>query len=331
MAIDHLFSKEQADLEELKKILDERNLWLERDHEKKWLAATLESGLPLPSKVKNYQSVEVKIGQQAECSTSELEALERAAQSLIPWKKGPFELYGLNIDGEWRSDKKWERLEKQIDSLENHRVLDIGCNNGYFMFRMLAHNPKFVLGIDPVVRTYGQFKFIQHFAQEAKLHYEMLGVEHLKHFKQCFETIFSMGIIYHHRHPMEQLIDIREALTPGGQMILETIGIQGDGPYALFPEDRYAKMKNVWFVPTIQCLENWVRRANFEEIQILPSVPTTPEEQRWTPWCPEGAESLKDFLDPDDPSKTIEGHPAPWRMTIIARKKKGTSKGKKAK
>lgn len=328
MKFEELFSDEQVDFPQLNKILTERKSWLERTHEKKWLNALCTENLPPPSKLKNYHSSEVKVGEKDECSPDQLIALQTAAQSLIPWKKGPFSLYGLDIDGEWRSDKKWERIEHEIGSLKNHRVLDIGCNNGYFMFRMLSQQPKFVLGIDPVVRTYGQFKFVQHFAQETKLHYELLGVEHLKYFKECFETIFSMGIIYHHRHPLEQLIDIREALAPGGQMVLETIGIQGDGPYALFPEGRYAKMKNVWFVPTIKCLENWVKRANFEDIKILPSVPTTPNEQRWTNWCPEGAESLKDFLDPKNPDLTIEGHPAPWRMTVIARKKKGASKGK---
>lgn len=317
------FSSEQIDYDFLEKILQERRQWPKRLHENRWMEPLDTLGLPPPTELKNYEQSHITIGKKEHISEVEYKTLREAAKKLIPWKKGPFNLFGLEIDGEWRSDHKWQRIEDQIGCLEGKKVLDIGCNNGYFMYKMLRKNPLFVLGIDPVVRTFAQFEFIQKFAREEKLFYELLGVEHLKAFRSCFDVIFNMGIIYHHRHPLEQLHDIREALAPGGTMILETIGIQGEEPYALFPPDRYAKMRNVWFVPTLSCLVNWVRRANFEEIKILPSVATTEEEQRWTEWCPEGGESLKDFLDPLDASKTIEGHPAPWRMTVIAKKKKG--------
>jgi tRNA (mo5U34)-methyltransferase len=43
---------------------------------------------------------------------------------------------------------------------------------------------------------------------------------------------------------------------------------------------------------------------------------TSIEEQRSTEWMK--FESLKDFLDPEDPSKTVEGHPAPIRAVFVA-------------
>ncbi len=311
-----LFSSKQLDLEAIAPILQERSTWLERKQETQYREA-LDSAPKFQAKNISLDQDFVGIGRKDEITPKEFELLEESAKKLIPWKKGPFSVFGLDIDGEWRSDFKWNRLKEELPPLKNKRILDIGCNNGYFMFRMLAENPSFVLGIDPVVRTMAQFQWLQSYLQSPKLFYELLGVEHLKHFHQAFDIIFSMGIIYHHQHPLEQLAHIREALLPNGHCILETIGIPGDESVALFPPDRYAKMRNVWFVPTLSCLQNWAKRSKFSSVKVLHSVPLTTEEQRATDWCHPEAESLIDFLDPSDSSLTVEGHPAPWRMTLL--------------
>ena len=185
---------------------------------------------------------------------------------------------------------------------------------------MAEQKPELLLGIDPVIQCETQFKFLQHFARVPNLHFEMFGVEHIDSFKEMFDVIFSMGIIYHHRHPLEQLINIREALKPGGQAIIETIGIPGDESYALFPEDRYAKMRNVFFVPTLSCFINWLKKAKLIEVEVISATPLTFEEQRLTNWCPPPSQSLEDFLDPNDLTKTVEGHPAPMRAVLTATK-----------
>lgn len=322
--LDQKFSQ-KIERDALLALKKDRDSWPMRPHEKKWSEVLLgvqelELG---PTKFKDYSSQHVEIGDPCEVDNDQLEKITNLAKDLIPWKKGPFKVFGLEIDGEWRSDYKWERLLNDLPSLEGKKILDIGCHNGYFMFRMLEQNPEYILGIDPVVRTWAQYQFLQSFAQEKSLEYELFGVEHLPYFKQFFDVIFSMGILYHHRHPLQQLIDMRESLTPGGHLILETIVIEGEGSFALFPEGRYAQMPNVWFLPTKECLINWLKRSRFEEIEVLHMVPTLPREQRWTPWCPPGAQSLEDFLDPHDTSLTKEGHPAPYRMALRARKKGG--------
>lgn len=311
-----LFSAKQLNYEAIAPLLEERALWIERKQE-----ATYKDALRIAPKLKaNQNFLEkdfVEIGQHDQISAEDFQLLVESAKKLIPWKKGPFSVFGLEIDGEWRSDYKWNRLKADLPPLKNKRILDIGCNNGYFMFRMMAENPSFVLGIDPVVRTMAQFEWLQSYLQSPKLFYELLGVEHLKYFHQAFDIIFSMGIIYHHQHPLEQLAHIREALLPNGYCVLETIGIPGDESFALFPPDRYAKMRNVWFVPTLSCLQNWAKRSRFKDVKVFHSVPLTTDEQRATDWCHPEAESLVNFLDPNDQSLTIEGHPAPWRMTLL--------------
>ena len=241
-------------------------------------------------------------------------------QQLIPWKKGPFRINDLFIDSEWRSDLKWERLKEKVN-LNNKVVLDIGCNNGYFMFRALEQNPRLMLGIDPVARCFNQYHFINHFLPDNPTRFELFGMEEVSYFKEVFDTIFHMGIIYHHRDPIRQLRQIHQALKPGGELIIETIGIDGEESTALFPEDRYANMKNVWFVPTLSALINWLKRTKFEHIEILSTQWENTDEQRTTSWCPEGYKSFEDFLDPHDSSKTIEGYPAPQRFCIKVKKK----------
>ncbi|MBT3983382.1 MAG: tRNA 5-methoxyuridine(34)/uridine 5-oxyacetic acid(34) synthase CmoB [Bacteriovoracaceae bacterium] len=252
-------------------------------------------------------------------SKVEREKIKEVAEKLMPWRKGPFDFFGMEIDAEWRSDHKWDRLVPHLPSLFDKVILDIGCNNGYFMYRMLEHDPKLVLGIDPVIRTYIQFLFTHHFADDPRLKYELFGVDQVEAFSEYFDVIFSMGIIYHHKNPMKQLDDMRRALRPGGTLVLETIGIPGDESVALFPEGRYAQMRNVWFVPTFECLKSWLTRMKFVDIELISSVPTTTSEQRVTKWS--GGVSLDDFLDQTDSTKTIEGHPAPQRICVKAKRK----------
>jgi tRNA (mo5U34)-methyltransferase len=240
------------------------------------------------------------------------------AKSLSHWRKGPYQLGDLHIDSEWRSDIKWNRLLPSLPKLENKVLLDIGCNNGYFMFEMDKQNPQAVLGIDPVVYCEAQFKFLQYFNQSPRLFFEMIGVDEVAHFKNLFDGIFNMGIIYHHPNPIEQLKNCHQALRKDGFIVLESITIPGTESMALFPDDRYARMRNVWFVPTANCMKNWLHKAKFKHIDIIYDELLTNEEQRVTSWS--GGASLDDFLDPKDKSKTIEGHPAPRRAAIIAYK-----------
>ena len=303
-------------------IIQERDEWPLREGYKRFIdALTPIKELKIPKLSTDFSNSLVQLGKEGEVDEIMQNKILEAAKGLIPWRKGPFQILGQEIDAEWRSDFKWDRLKKHLISLKGKKVLDIGCNNGYFLFRMLEQKPAYLLGIDPYPPYYFQFQFLQSLAQEPNAFFELFGVEHLHYFHELFDVIFSMGIIYHQRHPLEQLITIRNALKPGGQMILETIGIPGENSVALFPEDRYAQMRNVYFVPTLSCLINWVKKAKFIEIEVISDTLLTNEEQRNTPWCPTPYKSLDEFLDPNDKTRTVEGHPAPRRFCISARKR----------
>ncbi len=261
----------------------------------------------------------VRIGLADEVSKEEQQEIESQLRIFMPWRKGPFSVFGIDIDAEWQSQRKWQRILPHLPDLQDKVVADIGCNNGYYMFRMLPHGPKVVLGFEPSVQHYYCFKGLNGMAGQENLHIDLLGVEHLQLFPDCFDVLFLMGIIYHRSSPVECLRDIFSSLRKGGTLVLESQAIPGESPTALFPEKTYAKVPGTYFVPTASCLKNWVLRAGFKEVEIFCQHPMSSEEQRHTDWMQ--FESYIDFIDPADPKKTVEGYPAPERVYLLARKK----------
>jgi len=271
-----------------------------------------------PCKV-SVQDGAVVIGESQQFSSEEHQKIEAMIEELVPWRKGPFNLLGHEVDCEWRSDLKWNRVVPHLNWFKGMKVADVGCGNGYYMYRMLELEPEYVLGFDPSEKFYQTFRFLQHFAKDPRLQIEMLGANHLKLLPGWFNCVFCMGVIYHQRNPLGLLADIYESLRYRGVVVLESIVMPGEDDTCLFPKDRYGKARNVYFLPTVPCLENWLHRTGFREIEVVCAGKTSTEEQRRTPYAP--FESLSDFLDPADSSKTIEGYPAPERAVILARKK----------
>jgi len=261
----------------------------------------------------------VTIGAQEEVTPETRKRIAEQLKAFIPWRKGPFSVFGVDIDAEWRSERKWQRLEPFLPDLEGKTIADIGCNNGYYMFRMTPFKPKLVLGFEPSVQHYYCFKSLNAMAGFAALDIDLLGVEHINLFPESFDVIFLMGVIYHRPSPVEVLRDILVSLKPGGTLIIESQAIPGSDPIALFPEKTYAKVPGTYFVPTGSCLRNWLLRAGFSSVELFSSQPMSSSEQRRTEWMV--FESYSDFVDPDNSNLTIEGHPAPWRVFLRATKK----------
>ena len=275
---------------------------------------------PCPSHVSlRLDTAEVEIGQKEEMDESSRQSLEGNIKELMPWRKGPFKLFGIPIDSEWKSDMKWIRIAPHLGNVKG-RVLDVGCNNGYFLFRLIGAGADDVLGIDPIDIFRRQFLLLQHFAKVPGIRYEPWGIADLPRFENDFDLILHMGIIYHHRDPFGQLKNLRRALKPGGRVIIESLGIPGESPISLTPKNRYANMKNIYFVPTLNALCNWAEKAKFRKVTPLFSVPASVEEQRITDRCPPGYKSFSDSLDPDDSTLTKEGYPAPVRLAVSAEK-----------
>ncbi len=257
----------------------------------------------------------VTVGELGDLNQGEFKRLENLMKKFKPWRKGPYHIHGLHIDTEWRSDFKWDRLANHISDLSGRYVLDIGCGSGYHLWRMRGAGAKFVVGVDPTQLFLMQFNAVKHFVGDEQVHLLPLGIEQLPELK-AFDTVFSMGVLYHRKSPIDFLYQLKAQLAKGGELVLETLIVDGDENTVLVPGERYAKMRNVWFLPSEKAMCAWLERCGFSNVRVVNTDVTTLDEQRKTDWV--DTESLQDFLDPNDSSKTIEGYPAPKRAIFIA-------------
>lgn len=271
--------------------------------------------LPALDAVKVDLKTKVSVGDEHSADEYTRKQITGLLKNFKPWRKGPFDIHGIHIDTEWRSDWKWERVLPHIQSLKNRNVLDIGCGSGYHMWRMLGEDAKLVVGADPSQLFLIQFQAIKHFIPDSRIHLLPIGVEQLPTLK-AFDTVFSMGVLYHRRSPIDFLQQLKDQLRKGGELVLETLVVEGDENTSLVPTDRYAQMRNVWYLPSTAALKVWMERVGFKNIRVVDLDQTSLDEQRRTDWM--DGQSLADFLDPQDRSKTVEGHPAPLRAVVLA-------------
>ncbi|MBF0483316.1 MAG: tRNA 5-methoxyuridine(34)/uridine 5-oxyacetic acid(34) synthase CmoB [Candidatus Omnitrophica bacterium] len=280
----------------------------------KWLKVL--SSLPdiKPSLV-DLNSDSVGVGKRHDISDDFRKKLEDNLRVLKPWKKGPFNIFGIDIDTEWRSDLKWERLKNHIKPLQNRLVLDVGCGSGYHLWRMEGCGAKLCIGIEPMMISVMQFLVLQKYIQSPSTIVFPLGVDDIPKCNDGFDTIFSMGLLYHRKSPLDHLTQLFELLADKGELVLETLIIEGKKGEVLAPIGRYAQMSNVWFIPSIDTLEYWLVKTGFKNIRVINVSRTTKEEQHLTAWTTQ--QSLMDYLDPNNPDLTVEGYPAPQRAIFI--------------
>ena len=289
---------------------------IRRDAKGRRLFQLLEEAPPLCASSCAYGEARVRIGTGRDVDAPQRDALMTTLQGLAPWRKGPFEIFGVKVESEWASCLKWDRLKDHIQPLAGRRILDIGCGNGYYMFRMEAQEPQLILGIEPYLLSFFQWSLLEWYAQASRMFCLPVKLQELPSFSGCFDTIFCMGVLYHQRSPLDTLQRIRTMLAPRGELVLETLILAGEDETALCPKERYAKMGNVYFIPTVACARNWLSKTGFTNIRCISVAPTTIEEQHATAWA--AVESLGDFLDAKDPARTVEGYPAPVRAILLA-------------
>ncbi len=259
------------------------------------------------------------IGNSNDCAPEVRNSLKEILKALCPWRKGPFDVFGIHIDSEWRSDWKWSRIEPHVKDIKDKLVLDIGCSNGYYALRMQAMGAKLVIGIDPTWLYVFQFLALQKYLKNQQCVFVLpFTLKELPRGLTGFDIVFSMGVLYHHKEPQSHLKQIQELLTEEGQLVLETLIIDDKDTGALTPNGRYANMRNVWIIPSYAQLERWLKESGFVNITLVDLTKTSIKEQRQTEWMT--GYSLANALDPKDSSLTIEGYPAPIRASVVAEK-----------
>ncbi len=269
----------------------------------------------IPSSI-DLCSGSVRIGDAADVDETTASEIERQLRMMHPWRKGPYSIFGIDIDTEWRSDWKWQRIKEHIAPLQGRHVLDVGCGNGYHAWRMVGEGAELVTGIDPTMLFVMQYQVLQQYMPSVPMYVLPLGFEQMPPKLAGFDTLFSMGVLYHRRAPLDHLYELRSLLRSGGELVLETLVVEGSSDTVMVPQGRYARMRNVWFIPSTLALERWLQRCGFKNIRLVDETVTTVDEQRTTEWMT--FESLPESLDPNNRSLTLEGLPAPRRATMVA-------------
>lgn len=299
-----------VELRPLAALVRERLAPTAHGHMPRWLAA-LDS---LPALGARRIDLGDRVTVEGAASGEDRQQLIEALMAFHPWRKGPFRLFGVDIDTEWRSDWKWRRVVPHLASLRHHRVLDVGCGNGYFGWRMLEAGADQVVGVDPTLVFCLQHRAVNGFIRDPRNVVLPVRFEELPPAE--FDSVFSMGVIYHRRDPQDHAAGLFRHTRPGGQVVLESLVVEGQEP--LRPAGRYARMRNVHVIPTPALMQQWLTRAGFVEPVLADVTPTTLDEQRTTGWM--RFQSLREALDPADPGRTVEGHPGPVRAVVVARK-----------
>lgn len=283
----------------------------------KWLEILARMPDAQPS-VRNLNADSLQIGVPEDLNPEDTILLHDALFELKPWRKGPFQVFDTFIDTEWRSDWKWQRVQPHISDLTGRKILDVGCGTGYHCWRMLGDGADYVLGIDPSMRFLIQYMAIQKYLQDSRFDFLPVGIEDMPSNMTLFDSVFSMGVLYHRRNPINHLLELKNLLNNDGELVLETLIIDQIDGGVLTPTARYAQMRNVWSIMTVDKILELLEQAGFKNSRCVDQDVTSLDEQRRTDWMQ--FHSLKEFLNPDDITKTVEGYPAPRRGLFIARK-----------
>ena len=154
----------------------------------------------------------VRAGAASDLQPDQRQRFRETLKTFCPWRKGPFQIYGVDIDTEWRSDWKWRRLADHITGLDGRTVLDLGCGSGYHAWRMYGAGAKQVIGIDPYLLYVFQYQVLRRVLGNLPVHVLPVGIDDLPESLTGFDTVFSMGMLYHRRSPLDHLIQLGKLL-----------------------------------------------------------------------------------------------------------------------
>jgi tRNA (mo5U34)-methyltransferase len=172
----------------------------------------------------------------------------------------------------------WARVRRALPSnLAGMRVLDVGCNAGFFSVEMKRLGASYVLGIEAVPRYFEQAKLVRD-ALHLDIDLRGLSVYDVSENLGTFDVTLFLGVLYHLKHPLLGLERLAAVTT--GTLVVEsaiipdprpsTPGIRNYG--GLVHELQFVEntpsveaVQN-WFVPSLDCLKGFLRVTGFGDI-----------------------------------------------------------------
>ena len=296
--------------------LDNKN-FSNHGNQNKWIKILNE--LPaISTSYLDYRNSSVIIGEKNEINETQITTLEKELLKLSPWRKGPFNIFGLEIDSEWRSEKKWQRIQNYLPNIKGMRIADIGCSNGYYSYKLLELQPDLIVGMDKTALYVMQFLALKYYTQQIQ---ELIVLpcssEEFNFKKIDFDLVLSMGILYHSKNPSSHLNSLKHLVKKNGYIILETITSNMPNNIDVKKNQTYAGMKNIGTIFTKKNLNDLMLSSGFKNIEIVNDSFTDSNEQRSTKWM--NGKSFKDFTLPN--GNTLEGYPPVCRSIFVAQKR----------
>jgi tRNA (mo5U34)-methyltransferase len=189
---------------------------------------------------------------------------------------------------------KWRELSGVIpEDLNGCRALDIGCNAGFYSFKLAERGAK-VLAIDHDEHYLAQARWAaDKFGLQDRIEFRAFDVYDLAHIGRRFDLVIFMGVLYHLRYPMLALDIVSEKV--GGHLLVQTLTLPGDArldvpgdvalgerhrllepgwPAMAFVEQELAGDPTNWWVPNKSAVEAMLRTAGL-------SIIAQPADETW--------------------------------------------------
>jgi tRNA (mo5U34)-methyltransferase len=182
---------------------------------------------------------------------------------------------------------KWHEIGPALPmDLRGSRVLDIGCNAGFYAFE-LARRGASVLAIDHDEHYLAQAEWARRrLGLERQVELRLMGVYDLADLDEVFDVVLFLGVLYHLRHPLLGLDLVADRV--GGTLVLQTLTMpggdpegttpddlviddrerlrDGDWPAMAFVEHRLADDQTNWWVPSAGAVEAMVRSTGLQVV-----------------------------------------------------------------
>ena len=160
------------------------------------------------------------------------------------------------------TEHRWSFIKDFLPrDLKEMRVLDVGCNAGFYSFKMRELGAEYVLGID-FEHYIKQACFIKDLTKTTDVDFEVNSIYSLST-PARFNITLCLGLLYHLKYPFLALQKISQLTTD--MILVETEALVGerDTDKMQYIEHTYKNDGTNWWIFGEQCLRGMLRSVGF--------------------------------------------------------------------
>lgn len=182
---------------------------------------------------------------------------------------------------------KWKKISEAIPkSLKGWKVIDIGCNAGYYSFE-LAKRGASVTGIDLDEHYLRQARWAaRQFNLEERVKFRKMQIYDLAYSTGTYDMVLFMGVFYHLRYPLLALdivtqkfkkLLLFQTLTMPGEDVMKPVEdlpierrdmmLEAGWPKMAFIENSLAGDNTNWWAPNHSAVEAMLRSSGLKIIR----------------------------------------------------------------